>query len=71
MCITKYDVIDLAAHIGYKFEDEDDIQNYEEIEVYHAALDEGYTECDCCGMYVSYDDYSGEHDKCDDCLDAQ
>lgn len=71
MCIAKYDVAELATIIGYRFEDEDDIQNYEEIEVYYEARDEGFTECPYCGLYVSYDDFSGENDKCDDCLDAQ
>ena len=71
MCIAKYEVVEMAELIGYQFADEDDIQNYEEIEVYFAATDEGYTECGSCGKYVSYDDYCGTHSMCDDCLDAR
>ena len=71
MCIGKYDVIEIAEIIGYEFKDDSDIQNYEEIEVYHVAIDYGFTECDHCGKYVSYDDYCGTHSMCDDCLDAQ
>ena len=67
MNIEKFTVEEIAAVINYRFEDADNVQNYEEIEVYHAAQDAGYTECSHCEHYVSYDDYSGVHSMCDDC----
>ena len=71
MCtIEKLTIEEIALKLRLDFEYESDDCELTEVDVYFAAMDEGYTHCSGCEHFVSYDDYSGNHSLCDDCRES-